>query len=463
MDEIRAGGIRMGGMRTGAIRICVNGHRPGSARLLALPLLVLLACALLVLLACAMTASAQPARLPISAPYPVPALGDAALDLGDLEGDGDLDLVVAGTSERGRVIRGYRLVQVDGVNMYEQIPLSARPIIHGAVRWGDYDADGDGDLVVTGMGEAASGGVQSDVPVLEVYENTGAIGTTALFELRQALPGLHRSSAAWGDVDGDGDLDLVAAGLPSVDAVQPVTRLYRNDEGTFRPVESGLPGVHSGDLAWADVDGDGDLDLALMGDGGEGAFVTGVYRNDGGAFVDAGYNLPRLAFGSVDWADYDRDGDPDLLLSGGRLDPRFLLGIARVYRNDDGVLVETAYDLEGWTLGRARWGDADRDGDLDIFVVGTNAVLETPFLKLLVNDDGAFVPEWEFTGMRFASMAVADYNQDGDADVTLIGQLTSGVQFRFLINWDYPECVSAEWVPRGASTGVDCPPPDSPN
>jgi hypothetical protein len=90
-----------------------------------------------------------------------------------------------------------------------------------------------------------------------------AIAFTDLGNL--GMVAIQQGDAAWGDYDGDGDLDLVVAGCDDSCSTY-MTRLYRSDGGTFVDVDAGLPGVYSGAaLAWGDYDGDGDLDLALAG------------------------------------------------------------------------------------------------------------------------------------------------------------------------------------------------------
>ncbi len=90
---------------------------------------------------------------------------------------------------------------------------------------------------------------------------------------------------AWGDYDNDGDLDILLAGSTGSDSA--ISRIYRNDGGTFTDIEAGLPGVFSGSVAWGDYDNDGDLDL-LLTTSGIGIGTSGLYRNDGGRLPSRG-------------------------------------------------------------------------------------------------------------------------------------------------------------------------------
>jgi pimeloyl-ACP methyl ester carboxylesterase len=116
-------------------------------------------------------------------------------------------------------------------------------------------------------------------------------------------------SSSWGDYDGDGDLDLVVTGEP--------TMVYENQGGGgFEPIDAGLP--EGGTSDWGDYDNDGDLDLIIAGFNDEGDRAATIYENQGdGEFepIDAG--LAGVSGSSSDWGDYDGDEDLDLIVTGG--------------------------------------------------------------------------------------------------------------------------------------------------
>jgi hypothetical protein len=130
----------------------------------------------------------------------------------------------------------------------------------GSSTWGDYDADGDLDLVVTGF--AAE-------PSATIYENDG---TGSLTPLDAGLNGVFQSASDWGDYDGDGDLDLIVTGYAATGAsAPPATLLYRNDGGGAFTEISDAESIRLVDLGgqgsvdWGDYDGDQDLDLVRTG------------------------------------------------------------------------------------------------------------------------------------------------------------------------------------------------------
>ncbi len=125
-------------------------------------------------------------------------------------------------------------------------------VSRSAVAWGDYDNDGDLDLLITGW-------TGSD-RIARVYRNDGAATFT---DIVAGLIPVESGAVAWVDIDADGDLDIVLTGMG---ASGPVARVYRNASGTFSDAGSaGLPGVAYESVAAGDCDNDGDLDLIVTG------------------------------------------------------------------------------------------------------------------------------------------------------------------------------------------------------
>ncbi|HEY5915548.1 MAG TPA: VCBS repeat-containing protein, partial [Verrucomicrobiae bacterium] len=167
------------------------------------------------------------------------------------------------------------------------------------VVWGDYDGDGRLDVLVAGMG-------RRDTPTTTLFRNTGAgFVDSGIF-----LPGFSRASAAWGDFDNDGRLDLALSGLTS--AGIPAVVIYRNNGTNFSPVSGSFAAVFAGNVAWGDYDGDGRLDLLVTGitsASQNGVAITRLYHNDGnGVFSSVSHPFPNCYLGAVAWADYNNDG-----------------------------------------------------------------------------------------------------------------------------------------------------------
>jgi hypothetical protein len=334
---------------------------------------------------------------------------------------------------------------------FDETPLSTG-LWHSAVTWIDYDRDGDLDFVMTGT--TGSGAAFENLPfegVTRLYRNDG---TGAFEEAEAGLVGVYSSTIARGDYDNDGDDDLLVSGLTDPDT--PVTRLYRNEDGAFVAEDTPFRPVAYGDAQWGDYDNDGDLDLALSGVDLTGGFLTLLYRNDGAAgFIEVDAGLPGLAFSDLDWGDYDNDGDLDLALSGGMLSlPNFFDGFADIYRNDQGRFTPLNAGLEGILYGTAAWGDYDNDGLLDVLLIGANNVTSGRTARIYRNEDGTFRPRAALVGVAAPAVAWGDYDGDNDLDVLTTGSNLSFAPLTRLYRNDQINVNTPPTAPAGLQTRV---------
>ncbi len=344
-----------------------------------------------------LTSDLPPQFEEIAAGLPAVSLGVAAW--GDYDSDGNLDLLLAGQGNSGDVAAVYRNL---GGGTFTDIGLSLPTVREAAGAWADYDRDGDLDFVLCGWS------TNLGARFTRIYRNDGG----GVFTQAASLTGVNNGAVAWGDVDNDGDLDLIVQGWSS----DRSTKLYRNDGGeTFTEVTTGIIAVERGALAWGDYDNDGDLDLLITG-GGSGGEIARVYRNDGGTnFIDIGAGLLGVSYRSVAaWGDYDNDGDLDIFLMGYNGGVRY----ARVYRNDGGVFTYVAAGLAGGADAGAAWGDLDNDGDLDLCYSGYQSDA-----RLYRNDGGGAFSAYPnvLPDLRDASVAWGDYDRDGRLDLLLAG------------------------------------------
>ena len=219
--------------------------------------------------------------------------------------------------------------------------------------WGDYDGDGDLDFAVTAYNHSTT----------KLYRNDGDIGGNWTFELAWESDG--GTSVAWGDYDGDGDLDLAVGNICGTYPYNPdfkSVRLYRNDSGELvtGAVWESDEANSTKSLAWGDYDGDGDLDLAV----GNYSELNQLYRNDGSGLATSAVIVTSLVAASstsIAWGDYNNDGNLDLA-SGTWLS-----------HNNGGSLTSSAVwsSLESNNTASVAWGDVDGNGYLDL-VVGNN-------------------------------------------------------------------------------------------
>jgi hypothetical protein len=261
--------------------------------------------------------------------------------------------------------------------------------------WGDYDGDGDDDLVLVNIAGPLTERERwpQSPAATRLYRNEGGGRFKDVTELAGlGFRGLGMA-ASWADYDGDADLDLLLTAFEAL-------ALYRNDGGAFREVaaEAGLEGggFFSG-ASWGDYDRDGDLDLYLcryvqyrfrpqdqerqsrqfdalvpftLNPSSFPPAPNVLYRNEGnGRFTDvtsaAGVANESGRSLSAVWADFDEDGWPDLYIANDVSDNA-------LYRNrGDGSFEDLSH--EAWVadyrgaMGLAV-GDQDNDGDQDLFI-----------------------------------------------------------------------------------------------
>lgn len=277
---------------------------------------------------------------------------------------GDYDLALLSGTQKGRI--DVTLVTPGDVRIFrngEPATTITIPGLDGATAGvavlGDADGDGDLDLAVTPTKPGATGA--------PVYLVVNALNETpSQYRVKTiSAPIAGISSLAWGDLNGDHYLDL-AVGSRSV-----ANRVLVNNSSlnftsvplTATPGQSGSQCIQGDtrDVAWADVDADGDQDLAVA----VGLGRSCMLENEGGVLrVDQlfGGNTTRAT--SLDWGDWDNDGDLDLAVGHDNQ-------AVRVYANLQGRLIWLWGSTAPHRAAAVAWGDMDSDGDLDLGLAQT--------------------------------------------------------------------------------------------
>lgn len=302
----------------------------------------------------------------------LPELYMAAQDWKDIDKDGDDDLLISGEDARAKLLAGIYLNH--GKGSFQKLSSTLSPVRNGSVRWGDYDADGDQDILL--CGESKNGRL-----VTAVYRNNG---NNSFSETDTPLAPVHHGQAIWADIDNDKDLDILLSGIGNEH--RGITKLYRNDGGSGF-IETGFPaeGMKHTSVASADFNNDGWTDLILSGETSDNETTCIIYRNDGkGSFTRLATNIPGTISGNIDLADFDRDGDTDLVISGETPEG----SVTKIFSNKGNMRFEDIYaGLPGISLGGAYWGDPDGDGLMDIFLAGLDNCYDFT-AKLFMNDAG---------------------------------------------------------------------------
>jgi len=262
--------------------------------------------------------------------------------------------------------------------------------------WIDFDNDGDLDLLVA-----------NDNSPNFFYENINGTltrNTTFIFETSVGL----QSSGSFGDFDNDGFVDLVLNG-----------NLYKNNAGTSFS-DLGQMGDRS---AWADVNRDGFLDLfAASSDDSSSTNQLFINNGDGSTFTErlTGPIVSAIGgFWSPAFGDYNNDGWPDLFVTQSNPIP----GPNLLYKNNGDGTFTSITGIPAVTQNNGaetvNWMDYDNDGDLDLFVGGLN--LQDAIFRNDGNDTftNIIMPIGEASTSNWG-----DYDNDGDLDL-ITGSLNS--------------------------------------
>lgn len=323
--------------------------------------------------------------------------------IGDLDNDGDLDIV------EGNWSVGDAIYLNDGGGVVSTT--QARPYALSDYRTNcqavdDIDNDGDLDIIL------------GHHDVIVIYHNDGQGNFAIARNIGTGLSAVN--SIAVGDIDGDGDRDLIAGADQNL--------IYINDgKGNFATAQHlGTGHERANSVVIADMDGDGDLDI-VVGNGPPGNLADNpgmqsmVYLNDGKGNFGLVHPFGRSDAKTNSVAVGDLDGDHDLDIVTGTM------GQNVVYLNDGQAHFTVArnFGANAANTNSVAVGDLDGDGDLDI-VTGKGPTGESldPGLQNVVylNDgQGNFTQTRNFgTGTdRTRSVTVADMDKDGDLDIVV--------------------------------------------
>ena len=322
----------------------------------------------------------------------------------DLDGDADLFENRHGWQPRLWINEGDSFVKFDENEKFDP-PHTDR---HGCA-WGEADGDGLPDLYCTQGAEHGHGEGSN-----QLFVQTGDGFTDRAEALGVTNSRGRGRTVNWIDYDSDGDLDIFVG---NEYRSEHGNVMFENLSSSFKKVHVGVgQKLHTVSSSWADWDDDGDPDLLVL----QRKDKPLTYRNVLGEFERVSITgIAGTSWRSGAWGDYDGDGRPDL----------HLVGESRsvVLRNEEGGFREV--DRRRVKDGRAgAWLDLENDGDLDLFVVqgakgrdpDTAGVNRPDFLLKAKAEEFVKVRDRSFRGPREGngdSVSVADYDSDGRSDI----------------------------------------------
>ncbi|MEL6392109.1 MAG: T9SS type A sorting domain-containing protein [Bacteroidota bacterium] len=344
---------------------------------------------------------------------PFEGVNFSAIAFVDSDSDNDMDVLITGQGNNDRISSLY-VNNGDGIfSIAENTPFD--PVVFGDVAIADIDGDNHSDILISGLNFSSS-----PVASTLLYTNDG----TGQFTKRDgtSFEGVYFSSLAYVDIDGDDDQDVFITGINRED--DPTSVLYTNDgSGDFSEIPSIFPALSFSEIAFADVDGDDDQDVLIIGED-DFSNDARLYLNNGSGFFSVVFDTPfeRVDEGAIAFSDIDQDNDQDVLITGY---DNLNNAVAHLYvNNGSGSFSEvSSVPFEGVSFSAVAFADVDGDNDQDVLISGQNNQF-LPTTNLYLNDgSGVFTIDASanFEDLGFGSIAFADIENDGDQDVVITG------------------------------------------
>ena len=332
------------------------------------------------------------------------------LAMGDLDGDGNLDLAVGCYHSQSyppyEDWRNFILYNIDGELQTTPTWWSDDSSSTTDVRIADFNNDGFPDIF------AANGDFGLQPSVIYYYSENDSVST---------FPGWFADDNTWTtcaapfDFDQDGDIDVATSNQGvSPDPYRPV-EIFINNDGELETTPSwSTPAEEiSGYLSWGDYDNDGWYDLGVSKWAN---FSSCVYKNNNGTV----YYSPIFTVNTTDmqkgigWSDVNGDGYPELAIGASSYP-------TSIYANNEGFLIRDPYwqsDNQFHGCQDLAWADIDGDGDEDLATVH----FSTGHLRIYLNIDGEInpIPSWQYDATQVGTaVTFGDINGDGALDLVM--------------------------------------------
>jgi hypothetical protein len=337
----------------------------------------------------------------------VPVVEYGEIALADLSNDGILDIVALDFEDDNVVVL---LGRGDG-SIESQILINVAGNLGRYSSVCDLNADGNLDVIVARSVVQPSGSANRETIIL--FSNGDGTLTVS-----SPLPGIRNSTFTHGDLDNDGDIDLLVSDSSTDDLVS----MFNSGDGSFtvgdRYPVAGIPSS----MVLRDLDDDGFLDLAASGagraaQGGVHGILVSLNHGDGTFESVNRVESDVSSLSSVLLVDIENDQNLDLVMVSSQDDSVFVKS-----GNGDGTFGAPNVYIVGGAPSKASAADLDSDGDQDLVI--TNAQTDDTSV-LLNNGDGTFAPHFLYTvGESPSDVNLGDLDGDSDVDIVVTNSVT---------------------------------------
>lgn len=268
----------------------------------------------------------------------------------------------------------------------------------------------------------------------KVYINTkdGKFAEYAVSALSSVLYYNGYINNSLGDYDNDGLLDILVS--YQLNDNKNYTKIFKNmgrdSSGfwLFYDIGANITGVVNNGFAkslqWGDYDNDGDLDILILGNTigtTKSTPYADIYRNDKGVFTPINAGFEQFRDGTASFIDYDSDGDLDVMLTGNTTEQLATSAYTRLYQNTNGKFVDSKISFLDLVESTITWGDYDQDGKPDVFITGRTF----PSSSGLYHNDGNgkfTLTTNQFDSRYWGDVSWGDFDNDGDLDLFISGE-----------------------------------------